>query len=200
MINMSRYLKSKIRIIRKLGKLPGFTKKKTTRTNRPGENASKFKDRNSEYLIRLEEKQKLRFNYGISESQLYNLIKKARKINGATGLIVLQLLEMRLDNIIYRLGFTSTIPESRQIINHSHILVNNKLVNIPSFQCKKGDFINIKPKSKLFIINKLTPVTLPNFLKLDKKTLQGTVQSLVERDQIELIINELLVIECYSRR
>jgi small subunit ribosomal protein S4 len=197
---MSRYLKSKIRIIRKLGKLPGFTKKETTRTSRPGENASKYKARNSEHLIRLEEKQKLKFNYGISESQLYNIVKKARKMNGATGLIILQLLEMRLDNIVYRLGFTSTIPESRQIISHGHILVNNKLVNIPSFQCREGDFIKIKPNSELFIINKLTPITLPNFLKLDKKTLRGSVQSLVERDQIKIIINESLIIEYYSRR
>jgi small subunit ribosomal protein S4 len=197
---MSRYLKSKIRIVRRLGKLPGFTKRKTTRTSRPGENASKFRVRNSEYLVRLEEKQKLRFNYGVSESQLYNLVKKARKMNGATGLIILQLLEMRLDNIIYRLGFTSTIPESRQIINHSHILVNNKLVNIPSFQCRKGDFINIKPESKSFIVNKLTSTALPHFLKLDKRTLQGSVQSIIERDQVELTINELLIIEYYSRR
>jgi small subunit ribosomal protein S4 len=121
-------------------------------------------------------------------------------MSGSTGLLLLQFLEMRLDNVVYRLGFSSTIPESRQIINHSHIFVNNTLVSIPSFQCKKGDVITIKNKSKTFIKNNLTSTLVPKFLEFDKNNLKGTVKSIIERDQIDLNINELLIVEYYSRK
>ena len=197
---MSRYLKPRIRVIRRLGKLSGLTKKKTNRKNRPGEHSLKPKRTLSGYGLRLQEKQKLRFNYGISENKLYNLIKKARKMHGSTSLIILQLLEMRLDNILYRLGIGATIPDSRQIVNHNHILINNKMVNIPSFLCKKGDIINIKPTSKPFIQTKLIATLIPSFLTFDKNTLQGTINNIITRSQINFIINELLVIEYYSRK
>jgi small subunit ribosomal protein S4 len=196
---MSRYRNSRIRVIRRLGQLPGFTKKITTRKKPPGEHDPKPSS-SSEYAIRLDEKQKLRYNYGVSERQLYNLIKKTRRMSGSTGLLLLQFLEMRLDNIVYRLGFSSTIPESRQIINHNHIFVNNTLVGIPSFQCKKGDVITIKNKSKTFIKNNLISTLVPKFLELDKNNLKGTVKSIIERDQIDLNINELLIVEYYSRK
>jgi len=135
---MSRYRGPRIRIVRRLGELRGLTKKITVRTKPPGQHDKK-PGASSEYAIRLKEKQKIKYNYGISERQLSNYVKKAKRMKGSTGLLILQLSEMRLDNIIFRLGFASTIPESRQLINHGHFLVNNKPVDIPSLQCKTGD-------------------------------------------------------------
>jgi len=196
---MSRYLKSRIRIIRRLGQLPGLTKKITTRTNYPGEHDKK-PGAGSDYSIRLEEKQKLKYNYGISERQLYNYVKKARKMKGSTGILLLQMLEMRLDNIVFRLGLTSTIPESRQLINHGHILVNGQVVTIPSFQCKKNDPITIKIKSKSIFTTKLNSQTVPNFLEFDQENLKGQVKYIIGREEVGININELLVVEYYSRK
>ena len=196
---MSRYRNARIRIIRRLGPLPGLTKKFTNRTKLPGEH-DKTPGASSEYGIRLEEKQKLKYNYGISERQLYNYIKKARRMKGSTGILLLQLLEMRLDNIIFRLGFSSTIPESRQLVNHGHIFVNNRPVTIPSFQCKKGDLITVKPKSKNLVETKLNLESVPKFLELDKENLKGKVNTVIGREQVGLNINELLVVEYYSRK
>jgi len=142
---MSRYIGPKLRIIRRLGNLPGLTSKITQRTSRPGQHGSTNK-KPTEYGIRLQEKQKLKFNYGLTESQLYRYIKEARRKKGVTGLILLQLLEMRLDSICFNLGFAVTMSGARQIVNHGHILVNNKAVNIASFQCRPSDIISIKPK------------------------------------------------------
>jgi len=196
---MSRYCNARIRVIRRLGPLPGLTKKMTTRTRYPGEHDKK-PGASSDYAIRLEEKQKLRYNYGISERQLYNYLKKARRMNGSTGILLLQLLEMRLDNIIFRLGLGSTIPESRQLVNHGHILVNDQVVTIPSFQCKKGDTIKVKVKSRNRIKTMLNSPSLPKFLEFDSENLQGQVKNLIERQQVGLNINELLVVEYYSRK
>jgi small subunit ribosomal protein S4 len=196
---MSRYRNARIRVIRRLGPLPGLTKKMTTRTRYPGEHDKK-PGASSDYAIRLEEKQKLRYNYGISERQLYNYLKKARRMNGSTGILLLQLLEMRLDNIIFRLGLGSTIPESRQLVNHGHILVNDQVVTIPSFQCKKGDTIKVKVKSRNRIKTMLNSPFLPKFLEFDSENLQGQVKNLIERQQVGLNINELLVVEYYSRK
>ena len=131
---MSRYIGPKIRIIRRLGELPGLTKKTTARKYGPGQHGpSKLtkKITLSDYSLRLQEKQKLRYNYGISEKQLYGYVKEARSLKGASGTFLLQLLEMRLDNLVYRLGFSSTIASARQFVTHSHICVNNKNINIP---------------------------------------------------------------------
>ena len=196
---MSRYRNARIRIVRRLGPLPGLTKKVTTRTKYPGQHDKK-PGASSDYAIRLEEKQKLRYNYGISEKQLYNYIKKARRMNGSTGVLLLQMLEMRLDNIVFRLGLTSTIPESRQIVNHGHILVNGHSVTIPSFQCKKGDIITVKTKSKNFVKTKLTSVSLPKCLEFNSENLEGKIKFIMEREDIGLNINELLVVEYYSRK
>ena len=196
---MSRYLNARIRVIRRLGPLPGLTKKLTTRTRYAGEHDKK-PGTNSEYGIRLEEKQKLKYNYGISERQLYNYIKKARRMNGSTGILLLQMLEMRLDSIVFRLGIASTIPESRQLINHGHIIVNNQSVTIPSFQCKKGDVIEIKQKSKNNISKSLNPVSLPKFLEFDTENLVGRIKYILGREEVGLNINELLVVEYYSRK
>lgn len=205
---MSRYIGPKIRIIRRLGELPGLTKKTTARKYGPGQHGpSKLtkKVTLSDYSLRLQEKQKLRYNYGVSETQLYKYFKEAQRLKGLTGTLILQLLEMRLENIVYRLGFASTIASARQFVTHSHVNVNGKSVNIPSFQCKPNDLISIKPRlnSKLLAKKKLEisiNSTLPTHLELDKENLTGKVKGLIKREEVNLSVNELLIVEFYSRK
>ena len=159
---MARYTGAKLRITRRLGDLPGLTSKKG-KTQRPGQHGATQK-KLTQYAIRLEEKQKLRFNYGISEKQLMNYIRQAKKIKGATGNILLQLLEMRLDNVIFRLGMAPTIAAARQLVNHKHVVVNKSCVSIPSYQCKPGDVLSIKDSaaSKQLVNNNLALPALSN--------------------------------------
>ena len=204
---MSRYRGPKLRITRRLGKLPGLTQKTSKKTARPGQHGKTLdgKKKTTEYGIRLEEKQKLKFNYGISESQLYHYIKEARRRNGVTGLILLQLLEMRLDTICFSMGFASTIAGARQLVNHGHITVNNKVVDIPSFQCQVTDIIGVKIKStsQNLIKNNLklgNSISRPNHLEWDDLKLEGRIKNYCLRSELLLDLNELLVIEYYSRR
>jgi len=204
---MSRYRGPKIRIVRRLGELPGLTTKTTTRETLPGQHKKvRGKQSNiSSYSIRLQEKQKLRYNYGLTEKQLLSYVKEARRLKGSTGSVLIQLLEMRLDNIVYRLGIGNTIPASRQIVNHGHIYVNNKKVTIPSFQCSPNDIIEIRNKqnSKNLVKRFLElPIynVVPQYLEFEKETLKGKVKRLAENTETNLIINELLIVEYYSRR
>ena len=204
---MSRYLGAKLRIIRRLGDLPGFTSKVTDRKYPPGQhgpNKLNKKRSTSDYSLRLQEKQKLRYNYGISEKQLYGYVKEARNLKGASGTFLLQLLEMRLDNLVYRLGFSSTIASARQFVTHSHICVNKKNINIPSFQCKPDDIITFKNLNAKKLIEKNLVLSdsnkLPNHLELDKNNVTGKVKAIVSREDINLSINELLIVEFYSRK
>ena len=143
---MVRYRGPRVKIIRRLGLLPGLTKKSSkNRTKTPGQHGkivfAKTSSRSSlsdDYRERLFEKQKLRFNYGVTEKQLIAYYKEAKRLPGATGTLLLQLLESRLDCVIYRLGFASTIPAARQIVSHGHVLVNNKKIDVAGFICKKG--------------------------------------------------------------
>jgi small subunit ribosomal protein S4 len=205
---MSRYIGPKIRIIRRLGELPGLTKKTTARKYGPGQHGpSKLtkKITLSDYSLRLQEKKKLRYNYGISETQLYKYFKEAQRLKGLTGTLILQLLEMRLENIVYRLGFASTIASARQFVTHSHVNVNGKSVNIPSFQCKPNDLISIKTRlnsrvlAKKNLENSVNSI-LPTHLELDKENLTGKVKGLIKREEVNLIVNELLIVEFYSRK
>ncbi len=205
---MSRYRGPKLRITRRLGNLPGLTQKKTKKLNKPGQHGKilgEGKKKTTEYGIRLEEKQKLKFNYGLTESQLYHYIKEARRRKGVTGLILLQLLEMRLDTICFSLGYAPTIAAARQLINHGHIVINDKVIDIPSFQCQPSDIIGIKPKSpaKKIIENNLKTINFtssPSHLTFDKEKLEGLVKNYCVRSEILLDLNELLVVEYYSRR
>src|SRR5512146_2719574 len=120
---MARYRGPRLRVVRRLGELPGLSRKSPRKAYPPGQHGQDRKKK-SEYAVRLEEKQKLRFNYGLTEKQLLRYVKKARRAGGSTGLVILQLLEMRLDNTVFRLGFGPTIPAARQIVNHGHICVN----------------------------------------------------------------------------
>ena len=204
---MSRYRGPKLRITRRLGTLPGLTQKHSKKKGRPGQHGagSEGKKKTTEYGVRLEEKQKLKFNYGLTESQLYRYIKEARRRNGVTGLILLQLLEMRLDSICFSLGFATTMASARQLVNHGHITVNGKTVSIPSFQCRINDVIGVKAKtsSKNVVENNLKNlrfVDRPNHLKFDSTKTEGTVTNYCERTDLLLDLDELLVIEYYSRR
>lgn len=201
---MSRYKGARLRICRRLGDLPGLTRKKSNKQSRPGEHGQNIK-KPSEYALRLEEKQKLRFNYGLNEKQLLKSIKLAKKVQGSTGLVLLQILEMRLDNTIFRLGLAPTIPASRQLVNHGHILVNNQTVSICSYQCKPGDIIQIQNKIKSLdlvkhYMNFPGLANIPSHLELNKDALTAKVNGIVERDWVALQINELLVVEYYSRK
>lgn len=205
---MSRYRGPKLRIKRRLGELPGLTTKKSNKSNRPGKDGNSNPEREkklTEYGLRLEEKQKLKFNYGLTESQLYRYVKEARRRQGVTGLILFQLLEMRLDTICFNLGFGSTITQARQLVNHGHVLVNKKTVSIPSFQCRLNDTISIREKnsSKNLIENNIKNKSIkdiPTHLKFDVSKLEATVLDYCNRNDISLRLDELLVIEYYSRR
>ena len=201
---MARYRGAKLRITRRLGDLPGLTSKTSKLTKRPGPHGATQK-KLTQYAIRLEEKQKLRFNYGVSEKQLMNYVRQAKKIKGASGNILLQLLEMRLDNIIFRLGMASTIAAARQIVTHKHLLINGSCVSIPSYQCQPGDIISIKDSaaSKQLVTKNLELPALSNIpqnLEFDKKLLSAKVLGVIDREWIALKLNELFVIEYYSRK
>jgi small subunit ribosomal protein S4 len=204
---MSRYRGPKLKLSRRLGLLPGLTKKKSKKLNLPGKpgNSEDKNKKLTEYGIRLEEKQKLKFNYGLTESQLFRYVKEARRRKGVTGLILLQLLEMRLDTLCFTLGFAKSIAEARQLVNHGHITVNKKVINIPSFQCRLNDIISVKDKStsKTLITNNIKNnqrSEIPDNLKFNDSTLEATILDYCDRDSIQLNLNELLVIEYYSRR
>jgi len=204
---MSRYRGPKLKISRRLGTLPGLTTKKSKKLNRPGKDGNSLENTKklTEYGIRLEEKQKLKFNYGVTESQLFSYVKEARRRKGVTGLILLQLLEMRLDTLCFTLGFAKSIAQARQLVNHGHIIVNNRVIDIPSFQCRPTDVISVKKKttSKNLITNNLKNNQLseiPFNLKFDASKLEATVLDYCEKEDIKLPVDELLIIEHYSRR
>lgn len=202
---MSRYRGPKLRITRRLGTLPGLTQKSSKKQGRPGKPNEDNNKKLTEYGLRLEEKQKLKFNYGLTEGQLFRYIKEARRREGVTGLILLQLLETRLDTICFVLGFAPTIASARQLVNHGHVTVNGKVISIPSFQCRINDVVGSKPKSssKNLIENNLKSSRLaeyPTHLEFDKTKLEGTVKNYCERSELLLELDELLVIEYYSRR
>lgn len=204
---MSRYRGPKLKISRRLGVLPGLTTKKSKKINRPGKEGNSLDNTKklTEYGIRLEEKQKLKFNYGLTESQLFKYVKEARRKKGVTGLILLQLLEMRLDTLCFKLGFASTIAQARQLVNHGHITVNKEVINIPSFQCHLNDVISVKEKtlSKTLVTNNLKTslrTEISSNLKFDSNLLEGKILDYCDRADVQLQLDELLVIEYYSRR
>nr|YP_010499769.1 ribosomal protein S4 [Rheum uninerve]AZZ73201.1 ribosomal protein S4 [Rheum tanguticum]WDW28531.1 ribosomal protein S4 [Rheum palmatum]UWM93649.1 ribosomal protein S4 [Rheum tanguticum]UWT59552.1 ribosomal protein S4 [Rheum uninerve]WDW29119.1 ribosomal protein S4 [Rheum palmatum] len=197
---MSRYRGPRFKKIRRLGVLPGLTNKKPRDLRNPSRSGKR-----SQYRIRLEEKQKLRFHYGITERQLLKYFRIARKAKGSTGQVLLQLLEMRLDNILFRLGMSPTIPGARQLVNHRHILVNGRIVDIPSYRCKPNDIVMAKDKqkSKALVQNYLDSShseELPKHLTLHPFPYKGVVNQIIDNKWVGLKINELLVVEYYSRQ
>nr|QJQ77385.1 ribosomal protein S4 [Glycyrrhiza pallidiflora]QJQ77433.1 ribosomal protein S4 [Glycyrrhiza pallidiflora]QJQ77537.1 ribosomal protein S4 [Glycyrrhiza pallidiflora]QYL70909.1 ribosomal protein S4 [Glycyrrhiza pallidiflora]WSP02703.1 ribosomal protein S4 [Glycyrrhiza pallidiflora] len=200
---MSRYRGPRFKKIRRLGALPGLTSKRPTVGSELSNQSNSSKK--SQYRIRLEEKQKLRFHYGLTERQLLKYVRIAGKAKGSTGQVLLQLLEMRLDNIIFRLGMASTIPQARQLVNHRHVLVNGRIVDIPSYRCKPQDIITAKDeqKSRTLIQNSLESAPLeelPTHLTLYPFQYKGLVNQIIDSKWVGLKINELLVVEYYSRQ
>lgn len=169
----------------------------------PGEHGQSRRQKVSEYGVQLREKQKIKRIYGLYERQFRNMFEKAVRQKGISGDNLVKLLERRLDNVVYRLGFAPTRFAARQIVNHRHILVNDKLVNIPSYTVNPGDVIRVKEKSKKMdlIHNSLKRVRDNQFpwLTIDKATLSGTFVQIPERSEVPLNANEQLVIELYSK-
>lgn len=168
----------------------------------PGQHGAGRRKKISEYGIQLQEKQKIRFMYGLNEKQFRRLFDKASKLKGVHGENFLKLLESRLDNLVYRMGMASTRRAARQIVNHGHILVNGKKVNIPSYQCKPGDVISVKENSLEHPAIRQAielKVARPAFVEFDEKKLTGTFVRLPERSELNAEINESLVVEFYNR-
>lgn len=159
----------------------------------------------SEYGTQLREKQKAKFIYGVLEKPFRNNFEKAKKLKyGTTGENLMILLELRLDNVMFRMGYGRTRTEARQIVDHKHVLVNGKCVNIPSYQVKAGDVISIKEKCKSAqrykdILEVTDGRTVPAWLEADHENLTGTVKEIPTRDQIDVPVNEVLIVELYSK-
>ena len=158
----------------------------------------------SEYGLQLREKQKAKFIYGVLEKPFRNYFEKASQMKGMTGDNLMVLLESRLDNVIVRLGFARTRKEARQIVDHKHVLVNGKQVNIPSYLIKAGDVIEIKEGKKASVRYKdITEVTagrlVPEWLEADAENLKGTVKNLPTREMIDVPVDEMLIVELYSK-
>ncbi len=172
------------------------------RQSPPGKQ-SEWRRKPSEYAIRLREKQKLKRTYGLLEKPFRNLFQKAERKQGVTGEIFLSMLERRLDNVVYRLGFATSRNQARQMVRHGFFTVNGRKVNIPSFQVKPQDVIKVSErgkKSKLMAeVLEGTHVSVPDWLELDANNLVGVVKAVPTRDQIDVQINEQLVVEFYSR-
>lgn len=168
----------------------------------PGEHGQDRRKKLSNYGIQLQEKQKVRFMYGLSEKQLHKLFEKALKMKGVNGENLLKLLESRLDNLVYRIGFATTRKGARQLVNHGHVTVNGKKVNIPSYQVKPGDVISLAENDKELAIVKTSLEALNNrveYVSFDEKKMEGTYVRLPERSELNADIDEALVIEYYNR-
>jgi len=199
---MSRYRGPRFKKIRRLRALPGLiTRFQYSKIKKENKHIP-FRKKKKEYRIRLEEKQRLRFHYGLTERQLVRYMHIAGKRKGSTGQVLLQLLEMRLDNIVFRLNMASTIPGARQLVNHRHILVNGHIVDIPSYRCKPRDIITTKNNERFFnLIRKPSMVTHLSISKNYKaKNFKGQVNKIIDRSEVFLGINEFLVVEYYSRQ
>ena len=158
----------------------------------------------SEYGLQLREKQKAKFIYGVLEKPFRNYFEKAQRMNGMTGDNLMILLESRLDNVVFRMGFARTRREARQIVDHKHVLVNGKQVNIPSYLIKAGDTVEIKEAKKSSPRYKeIVEVTggrmVPDWLEVDQENLKGTIKELPKREAIDVPVDEMLIVELYSK-
>ena len=158
----------------------------------------------SEYGLQLREKQKAKFIYGVLEKPFHNYYDKADRMPGQTGANLMILLESRLDNVVFRMGFARTRKEARQIVDHKHVLVNGKCVNIPSYLVKAGDQIEIREKSKgseryKGILEVTGGRLVPEWIEVDQENLKGTVKELPNREAIDVPVNEMLIVELYSK-
>lgn len=204
---MSRFTGPRLKVMRSLGvDLPGLSRKSIEqRPQPPGQHGAKAtRKRMSDFGVKLQEKQKLRFNYGLTERQMRKMILKARKGNMPTGDHFLQLLERRLDNVVFRAGFAPTILAARQLVSHRHVLLNGAIANIPSIQVKVGDQISLKVTSlKIAIVMETLenpPLTRPDWITFMDKENGVRVSHLPEADQVPFPVDMQQVVEFYSNR
>ena len=200
---MARYTGSSFKQARRVGfSLLESGKELARRPYGPGQHGNSRRGKLSDYGIQLKEKQKVRFMYGMNERQFKNTFKKAEKIKGVKGTNFLRLLESRLDNLVYRTGFASTRRGARQLVNHGHVTVNGKKVDIPSYQVKVGDVISLRDKDKNLkvVAESLSKVNKRvDFIKYDEKKMECTYVRLPERNELNADINESLIVEFYNK-
>ncbi len=204
---MSRFTQPRLKVMRALGvDLPGLSRKSIeARPTPPGQHGAKaVRRRKSDFGIKLQEKQKLRFNYGLTERQLRRLILDARKGNTPTGETLLQLLERRLDNVLFRAGLAPTIPAARQLVSHRHVKLNGRLVNIPSIRLRVGDEITIKTESlnMPLVIESLKELSLvrPEWLNWDETSKSAKVAHFPAADDVPFPVDVQQVVEYYANR
>tara|TARA_A100001011_G_scaffold232425_1_gene240377 strand:- start:6139 stop:6756 length:618 start_codon:yes stop_codon:yes gene_type:complete len=205
---MGKLNKPKGKLVRKFGENifgnPKYDRLLNRKAYAPGQHGQGRRSKLSNYGIQLQEKQKIKFMYGLLEKQFRLTFERAEKMKGETGTNMLQILESRLDNVVYRLGFAPSRPAARQLVNHKHFLVNDKVVNIPSFIVKPGDNISVREKSKKLdiILDSMRRIKGDmdlSWLALDKAKMKGIFEAVPERDEMQLTVNEQLVVELYSK-
>ncbi|MFN8039462.1 MAG: 30S ribosomal protein S4 [Acidimicrobiales bacterium] len=205
---MARYTGPKARVSRRLGTNIWGTKGETTALDKrpypPGEHGRTRRRGNvSEYLLQMQEKQKARFTYGLSEKQFRNLYEEAARRPGVTGENMLRFLEQRLDNVVYRAGWAATRPQARQFVGHGHISVNGKRVDIPSYRVRKGDVVTIRDKARQMVVVQWNRDVLdrmpPPWLETGEDGYAVTVRDLPLREHIDVPVREQLIVELYSK-
>jgi small subunit ribosomal protein S4 len=205
---MAKSQTTKGKIVRKFGENifgnPKYDRLLNRKPYGSGQHGQGRRSKLSNYGTQLREKQKIKFMYGLLEKQFRLNFVKADKMKGETGTNMLQLLESRLDNVAFRLGFAPSRPAARQLVSHKHFLVNNKVVNIPSYIVKQGDVIEVRDKSKkmdiiLESMRRIKGDMDLSWLELDKAKLRGTFVAVPDRDEMQLTVNEQLVVELYSK-
>ncbi|HET8860721.1 30S ribosomal protein S4 [Marivirga sp.] len=201
---MARYKGPKSKIARRFNEpIFGASKALSKKAYPPGQHGRGRRRKQSEYAVQLMEKQKAKYTYGVLERQFANLFDKASRKKGITGEVLLQLLESRLDNVVFRLGIAPTRRAARQLVGHKHILVNGEILNIPSYQVKEGDVIGVREKSKSLeaVTDSLSSntVTKYSWLEFDKSTMSGKFVNTPQREDIPENINEQLIVELYSK-
>ena len=205
---MAKSQTTKGKIVRKFGENifgnPKYDRLLNRKPYAPGQHGQGRRSKLSNYGTQLREKQKIKFMYGLLENQFRLNFVKADKMKGETGTNMLQLLESRLDNVAFRLGFAPSRPAARQLVSHKHFLVNNKVVNIPSYIVTEGDVIEVRDKSKkmdiiLESMRRIKGDMDLSWLELDKAKLRGTFVAVPDRDEMQLTVNEQLVVELYSK-
>lgn len=201
---MARYTGPKNRICRIFGEpILGSGKNLGKKSTPPGMHGnSKKRKTASEYAIQLKEKQKAKYTYGVLEKQFRNIYVEASRLKGATGENLIRLLEARLDNTVYRMGIAPTRPAARQLVSHKHVMVNGEIVNIPSYQLKPGDVIELKPKSRIntTVVSLMRPKNMKiNWVDFSDKEMKGTYLAHPERENVPENIKEQLIVELYSK-
>ena len=205
---MAKSTVAKGKLVRKFGENifgnPKYDRLLNRKPYTPGQHGQSRRSKLSNYGIQLKEKQKIKFMYGLLEKQFRLTFERAEKMIGETGTNMLKILESRLDNVVFRLGFAPSRPSARQLVNHKHFTVNGKIVNIPSYIVSPGDIIEVRSKSKKIdiILESMKrikgDISLP-WLSIDKAKMRGTFISVPDRDEMQSTVNEQLVVELYSK-